>query len=595
MKEKKRSSLAVLLDYGGGHKKLTILGCALSGISAVLSMAPYICIWFIARGVFEIMPEFQKGAYLIKYGWIALWFALASMAIYFAALMCTHLAAFRTAKNMRMAAAKHLVELPLGYFSVHQSGRLRKQIDDNAGMTETLLAHELPDLTGAVVTPVVTVVLLFVFDWRMGILCLIPVAVSVYLLKRMMGGENAGFFSRYQTAMEDLSGEATEYVRGIPVVKVFQQTVYSFKSFYASIMEYSRLAGQYAMSCRRPMTLFTTILNSNFILLIPVGMLLFRVSADGWEVLADFFFYLLFAPVCAMMMNRIMYASQAFMEADEAVRKLDEIMKEEKLKEDTPGSMPKGSDVELKNVTFTYPGAGKPALSNVSFQIKAGETVALVGPSGGGKTTAASLIPRFFDVQQGQVLVGGADVRKMSPKVLMDQVAFVFQDTHLFKTSILENIRAARPEAGREQVLKAARAARCEDILAKLPEGLDTVVGTKGIYLSGGEAQRIALARAILKDAPVVVLDEATAFADPENEALIQKAFEVLTKGKTVLMIAHRLSTVQRADCILVMDDGKVIQRGTHSSLLEQEGLYKKMWEDYLTSARWKVGKEADI
>lgn len=591
-KEKKPNSLLRLLSYAGGHRRLTFLGCVLSGISAVLSIAPYVFIWYIIRGTLDTMPDFTGAEGLIRWGWMALGFALAGALIYFAALMCTHLAAFRTARNMRAAAAEHLVNVPLGYFSANESGRLRKQIDDNAGMTETLLAHELPDTVGAIITPLAAIVLLFTFDWRMGLVSLIPIAIGMVLLGMMMGGKSANFFSKYQVAIEDLSAEATEYVRGIPVVKVFQQTVHSFKSFYRSIMSYSKLATDYAMSCKMPMISFTTVLNSTFILLLPLGGLLLASAADGAGVVADLIFYILFTPFCAYMTNRLMYAGQAFMEADEAVRRLDQILSVQPLPEAGKPERICDASVEFRGVTFAYPGAAQPALRDVSFKAAQGTTVALVGPSGGGKSTAASMIPRFWDVQEGQVLVGGADVRSLSTDELMRHVAFVFQDTRLFKASVLDNIRAARPNATREQVLAAAHAAQCDDILAKLPDGLDTVIGAKGVYLSGGEQQRIALARAILKDAPIVVLDEATAFADPENEILIQRAFETLARGKTVIMIAHRLSTIVGADQILVMKDGRIAERGNHETLAGQEGIYARMWRDYQTAAQWKVGKE---
>lgn len=594
-KSKKKSSLSQLMAYAGSRKKLTILGCALSGISAVLSMAVYICIWFVARGIFQAMPDLSRAGGLVKLGWLALIFSVASTLIYLAALMCTHLAAFRTARNMRDAAARHLMDLPLGYFTANQSGRLRKLIDDNAGMTETLLAHELPDLVGAIVTPVAAVVLLFLFDWRMGLICLAPMIVAMLLMKQMMGGKNAGFFSRYQKAIEDLSAEATEYVRGIPVVKVFQQTVFSFKSFYSAIMSYRDMAVDYTLACRNPMTGFTTVLNGTFLLIIPAGMLICASASDGWTALANVLFYMLFTPFCALMLMRVMYASEAKMQADEAIKKLGEIMEAQPLKEAERPAGAKDNSVEFRDVTFAYPGTTSPALSHVSFSVPEGSTTALVGPSGGGKTTAASLIPRFWDVQSGRVLVGRSDVRELSSSELMNRVAFVFQDTRLFKTSLLENIRAARPDATAEEVNLAAHAAQCDDILEKFPDGLNTVVGTRGIYLSGGEQQRIALARAILKDAPIVVLDEATAFADPENEALIQKAFETLTKGKTVLMIAHRLSTVKNADQILVMENGGIAERGTHRQLTERGGLYARMWKDYQSSAQWKVGKEMRV
>lgn len=592
MNVKKKNSLSVLLHYAGKYRWLTFFGCLLSGVSTVLGLMPYVYVWLAARDALAVFPDFSKAVNLEKWGFMALWFAVANVAVYFAALMMTHIAAFRTARNMRLAGMTHVIRLPLGFFTGSQSGRLRKLIDENAGMTEDLLAHKLPDLTGAITAPVTAVVLLLVFDWRMGLLCLLTMALSVFCLASMLGGENAGFFHRYQMEIEKMSGEAVEYVRGIPVVKVFQQTVYSFKAFYEAIMSYSDLAGKYAMSCRKNQTIFLTAINGAFVLLVPAALIL-AASGDGFTALVNFIFYALFAPACGAMINRIMYGTQSVMEAKEAVYKLNELLSNEPLPEQASGKAPEDDRVEFKDVTFTYPGMDHPALSHVSFSVPKGGTIALVGPSGGGKTTAASLIPRFFDADEGSVLIGGVNVREMDSSTLMKQVAFVFQDTRLFKQSLLENIRAARPDADRSQVMEAIHAARCDDILKKLPQGLDTVVGTKGIYLSGGEAQRIALARAILKDAPIIVLDEATAFADPENEFEIQKAFEALIRGKTVLMIAHRLSTIQNAGAILVLDKGSVVERGTHEELLAVNGTYAAMWKDYQKSAQWKVGKEA--
>ena len=573
---------------------MTLLGCLLSALSAVLGLVPYLCVWLVARTVLESWPDLSGVTGLGRLGWMAVWFAVGSIALYFAALMCTHISAFRTARNIRRAAMAHVLTLPLGFFTGSQSGRLRKLIDDNAGLTEDLLAHKLPDLAATVVTPVAAIIMLFLFDWRMGLLCLLTMALALLSMCLMMGGKNAGFFHRYQREIERMSGEAVEYVRGIPVVKMFQQTVYSFKAFYRAIQDYSDLASQYAMSCRVGQTCFLTAINGAFALLIPAALLLASGGAVR-AVLVNLIFYALFAPACGAMINRIMYMSEAVMEADEAVGRLDEILGQASMPEPETGKKPQGAAVAFDHVTFTYPGAERPALADVSFAVQPGQVVALVGPSGGGKTTAASLIPRFWDVDQGRVLVGGADVRELDSGALMEQVAFVFQDTHLFKQSLLENIRAARPGATREQVLAAAHAAQCDDILEKLPDGLDTEVGAKGVYLSGGEAQRIALARAILKDAPIVVLDEATAFADPENEQQIQAAFEVLTRNKTVLMIAHRLSTVQNADRILVLLDGKIVEQGRHGELLERGGVYAGMWADYQRSAQWKVGKEETV
>ena len=599
MEKQRNGELSSMFEYAGNYHALTVLGCVLSGISTILSMLPFVCIWLVVR---DLLGAFTAGDISLAtesahYAWMAAGFSAASIFVYFIALTCKHLAAFRKATNMRKKAIHHIVTLPLGYFSQNASGRLRKIIDDNAGLTEGFLAHQLPDLTGAIVMPVAVMILIFLFDWRLGICCLIPMGISVLFLKRMMGGDNAQFMGKYMTALETMNKEAVEYIRGIPVVKVFQQTVYSFKNFHAAIEEYEKFASGYALKCRIPLTGFTVTLNSTYVLLIPAAMFILsgvsgRMTYEN--VVLDFLFYSLFTPVCATMMNRIMFASEQLMAAKSAVSRLDEILQEKPLKKPEHPMIPADASIVFSDVSFSYPGAKEKALDHISFEVPAGKTVALVGASGSGKSTAASLIPRFYDVQSGSVSIGGVDVRDIEKQELMKRVAFVFQNTCLFKDTLLNNIKAARPDASREEVLRAVDDAQCRDIIDRLPNGLDTLVGTGGTYLSGGENQRIALARAILKDAPIIVLDEATAFADAENEHQIQLAFERLTKNKTVLMIAHRLSTIQDADLILVFKDGQIAERGNHEELLASDGIYSSMWQAYQKQIAWKIRKEVE-
>ena len=599
MNKKKNAELSQMFKFAGNRHWLTIAGCVLAGISTVLSMIPFVCIWFVVRDIVNAMIQGDQSLAIASGhdAWLAVAFSLVSIFLYFLALCCSHLAAFRTATNMKKEAMHHIVMLPLGYFSQNASGRLRKIIDDNAGLTEGFLAHQLPDLTGAVVMPIAVIILLFVFDWRLGICCMVPLVISVFFLKKMMGGENANFMSGYMSALENMNKEAVEFVRGIPVIKVFQQNVYSFKNFRAAIEEYKKYASGYAICCRIPLTGFNVTLNGTFILLIPVAMMIFAGTsgqADTQKLFFDFLFYSLFTPICTTMMNRIMFASEQLMAAKSAVSRIEAVLQEKPLEEAKAPKMPKDASVVFQDVSFTYPGAKKKALDHVSFEVPVGKTVALVGASGSGKSTAASLIPRFYDVQEGTIFVGGVDVRRIAKEDLMEEIAFVFQNTRLFNDTLLENIRAARPNATRTEVMKAAEAAQCGDIIKRLPKRLDTVVGNGGTYLSGGENQRIALARAILKDAPIIVLDEATAFADAENEHQIQLAFEGLTHGKTVLMIAHRLSTIQNADQILVFGDGNIIERGNHDELLKKNGVYASMWKEYQTQITWKVGKTTE-
>ncbi len=585
-----------LMTFAGPYRFLTYGGCVLSGISAVLALGPFLCIWRVIRNIVLALPQSADYDQLIRYGWMAAGFSVASMVIYFLALMCTHTSAFRTARNMRTVALHHLAALPVGYFQKKGSGRLRRIIDDGAGQTESYLAHQLPDMTGAFVTPVAVVVLLFVFDWRFGLLSLLPLAIGIFFLSQMIGSDLQDKMNEYQNALEDMNNEAVEYIRGIPVVKTFQQSVYSFKNFHDAIMRYKKWAVDYTLSLRLPMCKYTVSINAIFAFLIPAGILLLRLAGSGENYvncLLDLIFYLLFAPICVSMMNKIMWNSEANMKATDALNRILDIVHEEPLKEPEKAERPTGCDIVFDDVTFTYEEGKAPALDHISFTIPQGTVTALVGPSGGGKTTAASLIPRFYDVTAGSIRIGGVDVRNMRSEELMRQVAFVFQDSHLFKDTLLANIRAARPEASMEEVQRAIQLAQCQDIIDKMPDGLQTVVGTKGVYLSGGEAQRIALARAALKDAPIILLDEATAFADPDNEYQIQQAFAAMTKGKTVLMIAHRLSTVRKADQILVIKDGKVAEQGNHERLLGKNGIYTHMWNEYQKAAVWKVEKEA--
>ena len=596
---KKQSELGVLLGYAGKHRGLTFLGLGLSAIAMLLGMVPYICAWLVVRDLVAVAPNWSEASDVGLYGWMAFGFAVAGILVYFFALMCTHLAAFRTASNIRKQGMAHLMSAPLGYFDNNASGLIRNRLDGASSETETLLAHNLADIVGTIAMFVGTVALMFVFDWRMGAACLVTVVISVASLALMMTGKNANLLKEYQEAQDRMSKAGTEYVRGIPVVKVFQQTVDSFKAFKEAIDDYSTKAGYYQGAvCRIPQSVNLTFTEGAFVFLVPAALFLAPealASGDFAGFLTNFAFYAVFSAVISTALARIMFAVSGMMLASSALGRIGEVMAAPVLDIAADPVAPQGNRVEFKNVSFTYEGAVVPALKDVSFAAEPGQTVALVGPSGGGKTTAASLIPRFWDASSGVVEVGGVDVRAMDPHVLMDQVAFVFQNSRLFKTSILENVRAARPDATLEEVEAALDAAQCGDIIAKLPEGINTIIGTEGTYLSGGEQQRIALARAILKDAPIVVLDEATAFADPENEALIQQAFATLAKGRTVIMIAHRLSTVVGADKIVVLDSGAVVEEGTHDQLAAGGGLYARMWGDYNKAATWRISSEREV
>lgn len=594
--QEKQGTISALLDFAGERRGLLFVGCALSALSMAVNMLPYVCIWLVIRDLVAVAPHWQQATNIALYGWMAFGCAVAGIVVYFCALMCTHLAAFRTATNIRKRCMEHLSHAPLGYFDSHASGLLRRRVDGAAAQTETLLAHNLADITGTVAMFVTLLVLLMVFDWRMGLACLVAIIVSFGALFTMMGGKNAGLMSAYYDALDHASKAGTEYVRGIPVVKVFQQTVYSFRAFKEAIDAYSERASHYQGTvCKTPQSVNLTVTEGAFMFVVPVALFMAPgalASGDFAGFVVNFAFYAIFSAVLSTALAKVMFAAGGLNQAGDALKRINEVLDAPTLPLTDSPQEPRDNSVAFDGVTFSYEGADHPALNDVSFAVAPGQTVALVGPSGGGKTTAASLIPRFWDVDAGAVRVGCVDVRDMDPHVLMDKVAFVFQNTRLFSASILENVRAARPDATREEVLEALRAAQCDDILAKLPEGVDTKIGSAGTYLSGGEQQRVALARAILKNAPIVVLDEATAFADPENEVLIQKAFSHLLQDRTVVMIAHRLSTVVHADHIVVLNEGRVVEEGTHAQLVAAGGLYARMWTDYQRAAEWKIQKE---
>lgn len=589
-KAKGKGNLSVLMNYAGRRRVLTYLSWVLSAVSALTALVPFIFVWLIVREVIEANGNFAavQGS-LSVYGWWAVGSALISMLVYFAALMCSHVAAFRVAGNMRKRAMRHIGALPVGFMNSLGSGRVRRIVNESSGATETYLAHQLPDMVGAFATPVGMIVLLFVFDWRLGLLSLIPTVLGFIIMSKMTGKDMARKMKEYQSALENMNNEAVEYVRGVPVVKTFGQTVFSFKRFKGSIDSYHTWVVAYTKSLMWPMVAFTTAINCVFVPLIIAGLCFTAGGVDG-AFLLNLIFYIIFTPIISVTLMKVMFMSENNMIVSDALQRIDGILAIKPLPEPSAPQTPKDNSVTFENVTFAYEGADRNAIDGITLDVKAGETVALVGPSGGGKTTAAGLVARFWDTASGAVKVGGVNVKDIDRQTLNDTVAYVFQDSKLLKTSIFENVRMGRPYAAREEVLAALHNAQCDDILNKFPHGVDTVIGSKGVYLSGGEQQRIAIARVMLKNAPVLVLDEATAFADPENEAAVQRAFERLANGRTVIMIAHRLTTVQNADKIYVLKDGKIAEEGTHVQLMSEKGIYSNMYEEYRTSIAWKVG-----
>ena len=587
---KKRSDFSRLMGYAGGHRVFTYASLVLSAVSALMALIPFLYIWKILRDVLNAAPNYAQAVNIPHYGWMAVLFAVLAYIIYIAALMCSHLSAFRVATNLRLEVSEHLATLPLGFTETFGSGKLRKIIHESTGAAETFLAHQLPDKYNAMATPIGLLVLLLVFDWRLGLLSLVPVALGFVIMSAMTGRRMADKMRQYGNALESMSNEAVEYVRGIPVVKTFGQSVFSFKKFKATIDEYEKWVIAYTKELRMPMMLYTAAINGVFAFLI-VGGLLFTRNGVTSEFLLNLLFYIIITPVISLTLTRIMYMSENELVVADALARVDSVLDAEPVPENDHPRHPKDASVSLKDVHFSYDGKTD-VIKGVSLKIQPGQMVAFVGPSGGGKSTLANLICRFFDVQSGSVRVGEADVRDIPKEELMDTISFVFQNSRLLKGSILDNVRLGRAQATEAEVLAALKAAQCMDIVEKFPEGIHTVIGTKGVYLSGGEQQRIAIARAMLKNAPILLLDEATAFADPDNEVRVQAAFAQLAKGKTVIMIAHRLSTVANADCIYVVRDGRITETGTKDELCAQNGLFARMWQEYQASVQWKVAKE---
>ena len=591
MKEKKRNSFSVLMHYAGSNKYFLYAAVVLAVISAWIALIPFYDIWRIIKEVLEVRPNFSEAVNISRYGWQAVGFALLGMVFYIAALMCSHKAAFRVQANMRIDMMKHIMKLPLGYVEAEGTGKIRKIVTDSSSATETFLAHNLPDKAVSVATPIGLLVMMMAFDWRLGLISLIPAVIAFALMGTLMiGPKMAEDMKQYQNALETMSAEAVEYVRGIPVVKTFGQTVFTFKRFKAAIDEYEKWTLGYTKNMLLPMVAFTTAANGIFAALIIAA---FKLTSHGVtnDFILNLFFYVLITSVLTVTLMKVAYAGESQMIVDDALNRMYEILGTEPLSESKKHEKPQDTSITLDNVIFAYENSEVNAIDGVNLSVKAGEHIALVGPSGGGKTTLASLIARFWDVKRGVVKIGGADVRNIPSDELMKYVSYVFQDSKLLKRSIMDNVRMGRPDATDEEVMQALRDAQCMDIIEKFPDGVNTMIGSKGIYVSGGECQRLSIARAFLKNAPVLILDEATAFADPDNERLVQQAFEKLSKDKTVIMIAHRLSTVTNADCIYVLSDGKIAESGRHSELVAKNGIYSRMWNEYNKSVNWQVGK----
>ncbi len=590
--EKKKSVISQLFEYAGNHKYFTVSSWILAAISAIVALVPFYYIWCIIKEVVEVRDDFGKATHIVSYGWSAVGMSLLAMVIYIAALMCSHIAAFRVQANMRTRMMEHVMKLPMGYIESQGSGKIRKIVADSSAATETFLAHSLPDKAVSYATPIGLIAMLLIFDWKIGLICLIPAVLAFLMMGSMMGEKMQEDMKEYQNALDEMSAEAVEYVRGIPVVKTFGQSVFSFKRFKDAIDKYEKWTITYTVGMRMPMIGFTTAANAIFAALVACSFIFARNTVTD-PFLYNILFYIIITPILTVTLMKVAYAGESQMIVKDALERMYSLLEVEPLREAADPKMPKDSGISIDNIKFTYDENKMNAIDGITLDIKPGEHVAFVGPSGGGKTTLASLIARFWDVKEGSIKIGGVDVKDIATNELMKQVSYVFQDSKLLKMSILDNVRMGRPDATDEEVIKALKDAMCWDIIEKLPDGIHTMIGSKGTYVSGGEAQRISIARAFLKNAPILILDEATAFADPDNEIMVQQAFANLSKDKTVIMIAHRLSTVVDADKICVLSGGKVAESGKHDELLKKNGIYSHMWNEYQKSVNWKVGKGA--
>lgn len=594
---KPKTGLARCMELASNRKGLIILAAVLSSLAAIASFIPYIGVYFMIRSIIGGFPDLGRldMGRVMSYGWMALTGILANILLYFLAIFSSHMAAFGTLYDLKVLFADHITKIPLGYHLTIGSGRLRKIMDENIESVEGFIAHQFPDFVASVTAPIVMVILLWAVDWRFGLASLVGILLAFAVEFIGFGsGAMKENMAKYQKASEEMNNASVEYVRGMSVVKAFNQTASSFNKLQEAISGYTEWVLKFSLGWQNCMPAFTTIINNIYLLLVPVGILMGSNTSDFTEFAMKFIFYLLFVPAVAGVLNKIMYISESFMQIDGNVARMDEILNLPEMPETSHPQKPKGEDVAFDHVSFTYTGNNEEkALEDVTFTAKQGQITGIVGPSGGGKSTIANLISRFWDVSEGKITIGGVDIRDMAQEELMHQVSFVFQDVFLFKQSILDNIRMGNENATEEQVIAAAKAAQCHDFISKLPDGYHTVVGTKGVHLSGGERQRIAIARAVIKDSPIIVLDEATAFSDPENEYLIQKAFEKLMEGKTVIIIAHRLSTIRNADKIIVMEKGHLMERGKHDELVSAGGRYAQMWEHYTEAINWKISGKA--